>query len=459
MHPTIFKVPIPNHKPGKEPDHRVVGNKLDTLLKKHFMGRKVVIRCIGSQDHPGISLNKLTNVVAKTGTDKYDSARIGFGYEEFKRKGIKVDFYAEPLEITKATTFMPQQIWEMHHSAIGDRGFGVHVDLVLIYDADQVEMVTNLYGSHSTSDGYVFKNPTNKQAALLGIIKIINGEEYDVEAILGGPAEFNPKHVSRILADLNSGVSLDKNGMMTKLIKSFASPQTLDPYTVICALGTCSAEVARLLGADVGLWEKYRLHEHTQAVLGGFETDYARDFPDPHDLKLIRTTLLLQDIGKSLCVGNGDIPRHKQDIYNLKVASNLLDSVDPAVLNADERAAIMLLIGQDIIGSALKGASTTDLAKVGGITLSDANRLLRELKNACPPMVRARLHKILPIIHLSDLSAYTTYRSYKDATTKQIEQCTKSYDNLFEKDSKTGALRLVDAKQRQIVADLMAVMS
>jgi hypothetical protein len=137
------------------------------------MGKNVVIRCIGSQDHPGISLDELTNIIVQTGTDKYDATRMGVGYKEFVNKGIQIDLYGVPVKVTKDTVVMGQAIWEMHHSAVGDRGFSVHVDLILIYDAEQLDMVMNLYDFHPTSDGIVFKDPANKKAALLGIIKVV----------------------------------------------------------------------------------------------------------------------------------------------------------------------------------------------------------------------------------------------------------------------------------------------
>lgn len=172
MHPLVITAHQPDHKPGKAPDHMAIGAQLDSAIKEHFMDKNVVIRCIGSQDHPGLTLAKLTDLVVATGTDKYDPTRAGVGYKAFTEKGVHVDFYGEPVRITKSTAVMAQQIWEMHHSALGDRGFGVHVDLVLIYDAAQVAMVKHLYDSHPTSDGFVFKNPANKQAALLGVITI-----------------------------------------------------------------------------------------------------------------------------------------------------------------------------------------------------------------------------------------------------------------------------------------------
>ena len=172
MVPILITTIIPEHKPGQAPDHEEIGKKLDDLVKHHFMGKRVVIRCIGSQDHSILSLEELTNKILKSGTDKYNPDRMGLGSKEFNEKGIIVDFYGEKLEISKDTTFMPQQIWEMHHSAIGDRGYGVHVDLVLIYDAVQLDMIMNLYDDHPTSDGFTFKAPSKKKDALLGIIKI-----------------------------------------------------------------------------------------------------------------------------------------------------------------------------------------------------------------------------------------------------------------------------------------------
>lgn len=174
MQPLVLVLTAPEHKPGQPPNHVAVGKRLDNLLKKHFFGKEVVIRCIGSQDHPSLTLDRLTDIVVDTGTDKYDISRMGVGYEEFVRKGIKVDFYGEDEKITADTAIMSEQVREMYHSAIGDRGFGVHVDLVLIYDASHLDMVMNLYDHHPTSDGFTFKDPSNRRASLLGVIKVLS---------------------------------------------------------------------------------------------------------------------------------------------------------------------------------------------------------------------------------------------------------------------------------------------
>ncbi len=172
MQPLLLTLQIPNHNPAHKPDHKAIGKKLDNLLKQHFMGKDVVIRCIGSKDHPDLTLDELTDIIIKTGTDKYNSKRSGVNYEQFTSRGIHIDFYGEDIKITKNLNIMSQFIWEMHHSAIGDRGFSVHVDLVLIYDQAKLDMVMNLYDHHESSDGFVFKDPKNKKATLLGVIKI-----------------------------------------------------------------------------------------------------------------------------------------------------------------------------------------------------------------------------------------------------------------------------------------------
>jgi hypothetical protein len=168
--PQLIEISISEYRAGQEPDYEAIGQKLDAVLIEHFKGKEVVIRCIGSQDHPSLSVDELAKIILKSGIDRYDPNRAGVGYEGFKQAGRHVDFYGEEVKIDDGLKFMGQQIWEMHHSAIGDRGFPVHVDLILIYDRSKVSMVMDLYDFHATSDGYVFKEPDEK--GLLGQIKI-----------------------------------------------------------------------------------------------------------------------------------------------------------------------------------------------------------------------------------------------------------------------------------------------
>jgi len=107
----LIDVTVPTHQAGKAPDHEAVGAKLDELLTQYFMGKKVVIRCFGSHDHPNRSLDKMTDIVMKTGTDKYDPARMGVGYKDFAEKGVQVDFYGEDVQISNDTHVIGQALW------------------------------------------------------------------------------------------------------------------------------------------------------------------------------------------------------------------------------------------------------------------------------------------------------------------------------------------------------------
>lgn len=162
---------MPNN--SSPPDYQKIGTILDDIIKKHFLGKKVVVRCIGSQDHPNKNVDELADLIIQLGTDRYDDTHKGVGYTDFLKKGIKIDFYGQLIEeANEDMSIMSEMIYEMYHSAIDDRGYGVYVDLVLIYNAEQLNIVTNLYESQAVSDGFVFKDPEHKQLALMGIIKI-----------------------------------------------------------------------------------------------------------------------------------------------------------------------------------------------------------------------------------------------------------------------------------------------
>jgi hypothetical protein len=70
MTPLVLTTSLPGYKPNQKPDCLKIGSKLDSLLKKKFYGKSIIIRCIGMRDHPGKTLDELADIVLKTGTDK-----------------------------------------------------------------------------------------------------------------------------------------------------------------------------------------------------------------------------------------------------------------------------------------------------------------------------------------------------------------------------------------------------
>lgn len=76
----LLTINLPQYSVATEPDHKAIGKPVDDLLKEHFMGQKVLIRGLGSMEHPGKSIDEVIEIIKTTGTDRYDPKRIGDRY-------------------------------------------------------------------------------------------------------------------------------------------------------------------------------------------------------------------------------------------------------------------------------------------------------------------------------------------------------------------------------------------
>ena len=171
-------ITIPDYKADEKPEIIRVGAKLDSLLAEHFSGKHVVLRCIGTRDHPGKTLDEIAKIVLHSGTDKYDPHRKGIGYEIGSNQGKHIDFYGTEVVVRPDTDIFTRDLLsDFYDGAIGDRGYHIRIDLVIVYDAAKLTKVEHLYGQDiEESDGYVFNELLHKTDALLGLIKITWGQ-------------------------------------------------------------------------------------------------------------------------------------------------------------------------------------------------------------------------------------------------------------------------------------------
>jgi len=169
----IYTLNLPQYKVGVEPDDKDFGKLLDDEIKNHFLGQAILVRGIASSEHRDKSVDELINTIKETGTDHYDSDRKGDRYENIS--GNHIDLFAFPATYTAETKLMHMLFWGFYHSAIYIHGYPMRIDLVTIYDADQMEQILHQYKGRDDikDDGFVFKNPTKKHSALKGIIKIL----------------------------------------------------------------------------------------------------------------------------------------------------------------------------------------------------------------------------------------------------------------------------------------------
>jgi hypothetical protein len=217
--------------------------------------------------------------------------------------------------------------------------------------------------------------------------------------------QLTAEETAPIVAALEQGEPLIDPATVNELISTLRAEQ-VDPYDVVASMATKSEYMATLLGANVGLvTENFRLHEHTQAVMGQFEECYASQM-ESGDRKLLRTALLLQDIGKSLATAvTGD--KNNQTAYNAMVAANILEGVNEEFLSGNEKRLIIGLIGQDIIGNALQGSVTDGQAK----------EQFSDLVAKVAPGEGARVGQYAEIMYVCDTRAYTSAAHFIDAET------------------------------------------
>jgi len=169
----VFSVSAPTYRIDSEPDHTAIGEKVDATIKQHFMGQTIVVRGISSSAHPGKSLDELIAIIKHEGTDRYDPDREGDRYENLQGKHI--DLFAFRRKVTPTMQFFKDMTWGFYHGGIAIHGKPTRIDLLLIYDAQKLKRVLHQYEGRDDKkrDGFAFKDPANKPAALLGIVKVL----------------------------------------------------------------------------------------------------------------------------------------------------------------------------------------------------------------------------------------------------------------------------------------------
>lgn len=170
----VYSIKIPEYDVKSKPDWEKIGAKIDVLIKEKFLGKKVAIRCLGSQEHKGKSINDLVKIIKKLGHDRYDPKRKGDRYENVENK--KIDFFAMDFNIKGRTKIMEKFIepFYLYPQTIRNAK-PIRLDIIIVYDLSKLKRVLHTYRGRKDMkrDGFVFKDQKNKQDALMGIIKIL----------------------------------------------------------------------------------------------------------------------------------------------------------------------------------------------------------------------------------------------------------------------------------------------
>lgn len=183
----IVSVHVPEYTLNSRPDYIAIGKKVDKEIAKNFDDGVYVARAIGKDDHTHLSLDQLVDLIVETGTDKYDPQRRSVVHEEFS--AYDYDFQADKFgikdskmvfdDLETSHTLFGDIVSNFYENAPIDRGYPVRIDLLLLYDAKQLQPAPKsnlkIAGVNPKFEKYLyrFRNRNNKKAALVGIVKIL----------------------------------------------------------------------------------------------------------------------------------------------------------------------------------------------------------------------------------------------------------------------------------------------
>lgn len=191
----IYEISLPEYEKDESTDFSKIGKKADEFVATNYPNKWIAIRGVSLESHPGKSLDELVELILEHGTDRYDKNRKSVHYEMDEKFGIELHastvFYNKDeaksghYSKERLTTGSPigQQLEELYHGAIIDRGYPVVADLLLIYNVDKLKTppiqwnekknepeFTDTPKPPENSTSFIFKG--NKKDALLGIVKI-----------------------------------------------------------------------------------------------------------------------------------------------------------------------------------------------------------------------------------------------------------------------------------------------
>lgn len=167
----VYSISIPDYSANAKPDYSAVGALIDNAIKTYFNG-KIAVRYLSMQDHKGLHVDELIKIINETGIDKYDPNRkLSVAHDLYTNKGVEL--FAVPAEVNPQLNISTEAIQDFYEGAIQDRGYLLKIDLVVIYNLNQLELIPIRYDDGIGEDAYRFRHPDHKKEAVLGYIKIL----------------------------------------------------------------------------------------------------------------------------------------------------------------------------------------------------------------------------------------------------------------------------------------------
>ncbi len=203
-------------------------------------------------------------------------------------------------------------------------------------------------------------------------------------------------------------------GQMDNLADQMSDPSRLDGWQTTQTLTKGLGPAYDLYWSDLGLLRVCLGNEHATAVFDGNEIDYIPLFADnPDVLKISRLTALLQDCGKALSIVRTG-SNFAQSKYNVETAEKIISSVSDEKLSPAVKQAVIALVGLDVVGGMLQG--------------HDVDEKLAQFQADWPDEFLEFRDDLMLSSYLSDASAHSSYRLYRNARNGFVEPAVKPDD-------------------------------
>lgn len=149
---------------------KAISRVIDNCIIDNFYGKNIVLRGIQSKKH-NITKQEIINHILKTGSDKYElinSNEVKVSDKQIDLFGYACNTNSSPITLNTLEGFHKWKPKSLERPQL-------KVDIWMIYDANQLNNIEyhHSYYNVKASDGYNFKSPDNKPAALIGMV-IIN---------------------------------------------------------------------------------------------------------------------------------------------------------------------------------------------------------------------------------------------------------------------------------------------
>jgi hypothetical protein len=182
----VIQVHVPEYVITSKPDYLEIGKKVDNVIEKNFADGIYGVRAIGKDDHSDLSLDQLVAKILEVGTDKYDKNRKSVCHDQFAV--YDYDIQMGTFEIKHATLvnypdelpgLFAETVYNFYEHTPLDRGYAVRIDLLLIYDLNQLVSASRVNAKDTNIKPglenylYKFKHSDDKKSALLGIVQIL----------------------------------------------------------------------------------------------------------------------------------------------------------------------------------------------------------------------------------------------------------------------------------------------